>query len=116
MKKLILAVACFLTVSVLFAQEKVERFCEVSIYFGKSKQFQITIDLGDTQSSTFKDENIIKNLNKVKSFNSVVDIMNFMSKSGWTLVSVNNLSWNTLFYYKKDFDKSELIDTSASKE
>jgi len=113
MNKLIIISVTFLAASSsVFSQTKMEKFCEVTtrpkngftikrvavIYFGEQLYL-----------FNFKDSTVITNLQKVNNFTSDADVLNYMSGLGWQFVTVVSTvnSWEN-FYFKKEFDKSEL--------
>ena len=61
--------------------------------------------------SLFSFKNIFtkENLNKVISFRTVPDALNYMASLGWTLTtSTVDHSYLQKFYFKREFDRSEL--------
>ena len=114
MKYLLLIVfsGCFLT---CFGQ-KVEQYCEMTaIQKLLSRKVNIDIDNGEERKLfSFKDTRVKDDLGKVKSFNSVVDALNYLGRLGWKLVNafpISDGSQNVYHYvFKREFDKSELTD------
>lgn len=93
-------------VGFIFAQEKIEKYCEVAIREGLFHK--VWIDIGRSGIS-FKDSSITQNLSTVKSFKNVVDVLDYMNKIGWRLESslYDRSNDSKTFYFKKTFDKSE---------
>jgi hypothetical protein len=96
------------SVSIGFAQEKIEKYCEVSVREGLFHK--VWIDIGSPGIS-FKDRLITQNLSIVKSLKNVVDVLDYMNKIGWRLESsiYDHFSEKKIFYFKKTFDKSEFV-------
>ena len=96
-----------------FAQDtKVEQYCELTATPRLlSNRVTIDVDYGD-ERSFWKDHRLKDDDGKLKKFNSVIDALNFMGKTGWKLVNAYPvlLSGNTMVYhyvFKKEFLKSE---------
>jgi len=107
-KKSACAVLVFLLItSFCFAQEKVEKYCEVIV---RADFFKVSINLGSLKTY-FKDSSEMKHLLAVKNMESAVGVLDYMSKIGWNLVSSTYINYNakTAFYFKKAFNKSEII-------
>jgi hypothetical protein len=117
-KHLLIAISLFLvSVSSSFGQTKIEKYCEVvtrpknnftskrvaSISFGEKPEL-----------FNFKDSAVIYQLQKVNDLTTEVDVLNYMKKLGWSVLSINYTNYNLWFnfYFKKEFDTSELIDTN----
>ena len=99
--------------------QKIEQYCEMT---AQPKLFsrKVTIDIDNGEERkwiSFKDTRIKDELGKVKSFNSVIDAMNFLGRSGWQLVNAFMvIEGSQLVYhyvFKKEFDKSELAEEQA---
>jgi hypothetical protein len=108
-KKLFFATALIIfAVGFVFAQEKIEKYCEVSFRGGLFHK--VWIDFG-SRGISFKDSLITQNLAAVKSLKNAVDILDDMNKIGWRLESslYDHYSGKTIFYFKKTFDKSEFV-------
>jgi hypothetical protein len=99
--------------------QKMEQYCEMT---AQAKLFsrKVTIDVDNGEERkwiSFKDTRVKDELGKVKSFNSVVDALNFLGRSGWKLVNAFLVteSSNNVYHYvlKREFDKSELNDEQA---
>ena len=98
-----------------FAQDttKVEQYCEV-VATGRllSNKVTIDIDYGD-EKSFWKDNRLKDEDGKLKKFNTVIDALNYLGKSGWKLVNAFPVtagggSPNVYHYvFKKGFSKSE---------
>ena len=113
--KIILLAICLLAGSASFAQDttKVEQYCEV-VATGRllSNKVTIDIDYGD-ERSFWKDNRLKDEDGKLKKFNTVIDALNSLGKSGWKLVNAfpvatGGVSPNVYNYvFKKEFSKSE---------
>ena len=115
MKKMFALIAVLLIFAGVQAQ-KIEQYCEMT---AQPKLFsrKVTIDIDNGEERkwiAFKDTRIKDELGKVKSFNSVIDAMNFLGRSGWQLVNAFLVTEGSQLVYhyifKKEFDKSELTD------
>ncbi len=90
---------------------KVERYCMVSAT-GKmfSQKVTIQIDFGEEQN-IWKDNRVKDELTgKVKTFNTVVDALNYMGSQGWKYVSsllLGNGPYVYQYIFKKEFRKDE---------
>lgn len=71
------------------------------------------MDLGDPNTH-FKDSSEKKNLLAASNFKNAVDVLDYMRKLGWDLVSSIFVPYNSkkVFYFKKTFDKSEFTINS----
>jgi hypothetical protein len=99
--------------SASFAQNKIEKFCEVTIRLKAafSSKRIVTISFGEQQDLfNFKDTSVIVSLQKVSALTTETDVLNYMATIGWSLVrgSQPYSTWEYL-YFKKEFDKSELV-------
>lgn len=117
LKKTLLIASLFLFTVKGFSQPKIDRYCEVFMTpKGLSQGVNVFISLGKERDLLpFKDKHIKEDLQKVTKYTTVVDALNYMSSLGWALVNSNTVQvgGNTdkvYFYFKKEFDKSE-IDT-----
>ncbi len=98
----------FILTGACIAQEKIEKYCEVSVREGLFHK--VWVDLGSAGIS-FKDSSMTQNLSKIKSLKNVVDVLDYMNKIGWHFESslYDRSNEKKIFYFKKTFDKSELI-------
>jgi hypothetical protein len=118
MKKLAILMLCLVIFAGVQAQ-KIEQYCEMT---AQPKLFsrKVTIDIDNGEERkwiSFKDTRLKDEVGKVKSFNSVIDAMNFLGRSGWQLVNAFLVTEGSQLVYhyvfKKEFDKSELTDEQA---
>lgn len=99
--------------------QKTEQYCEMTAQNKLfSRKVTIDIDYGEERKwISFKDTRVKDEMGKVKSFNSVVDALNFMGRAGWKLVNAFLVTENTTSVYhyvlKREFDKSELTEDQA---
>lgn len=118
MKYFILSVLFFSSLSIY--GQKVEQYCEMTaISKILSRKVNIDIDNGEERKLfSFKDRRVRDDLGKVKSFNSVVDALNYLGRLGWKLVNafpVFDANQNVYHYvFKREFDKSELNDETPN--
>ncbi len=109
------AVAITLFSNFCFAQNKIEKYCEVSVtktLFGK----KVSVDFGGPDIY-FKDSTVKKNLLTVANFKNAVDVLDYMNKLGWDLVSslsIKYSTWEKVFYFRKIFDTSEITTEGNS--
>lgn len=92
---------------VTYSQEKIEKYCKVTITFKGFSDTKINVhySIGSVDSLfSFKDATILSNLNKMKDLTTDVDVLNYMSSLKWSLIFFNQ---NT-FIFKRVFDKSEI--------
>jgi len=121
MKKI--SVLFLLTICTFMAKaQKIEQYCEmVAMQKLLSRKVTIDIDFGEERKLfSFKDTRVRDDLGKVKSFNSVVDALNYLGRIGWQLVNAfpvadNTSSTGTVYHYvfKREFDKSELTEDTS---
>ncbi len=112
---LLLAVAFILFNSGAKAQAidtlTVEQYSAVNVYpVAFSNKVKIELDYGDFMS-LYKDNRLKDEFGKVKKFNTVIDAINFMGNSGWSLISSMSITGSTTYYayvFKRRFKKSEL--------
>ncbi|MFI5187906.1 MAG: hypothetical protein ACHQF0_14340 [Chitinophagales bacterium] len=118
MKLLFLIILLFSMLS--FYGQKVEQYCEMTaIEKFLSRKVTIDIDNGEERKLfSFKDTRVRDDLGKVKSFNSIVDALNFLGRLGWKLVNafpVTTGNQNVYHYvFKREFDQSELTEDKSN--
>ncbi|MBS1665742.1 MAG: hypothetical protein JST58_00045 [Bacteroidetes bacterium] len=109
-KKLFLPVIVLLiSFSICSGQEKVEKYCEVRIYsrWNDDNRQKISINIGNTDTN-FKDSSILNSLLAIDNFHNTVDVLDYMAKLGWDIVTISSIHFSTTkIYFKKVFDKSE---------
>jgi hypothetical protein len=116
MKKLLLLLLA--TPSFAVAQ-KVEKYCELIVHQKfMSNKVNIEIDMGEEKKFfSFKDSRIKDDIGKAKTFSSTIAALNYMASINWKLVSslqipeANNNVGNLCFFFKREFDQSELEET-----
>ena len=117
MKKLLIPL--LLLPSISFAQAKVEKYCELIVHQKfLSNKVNIEIDMGEEKKFfSFKDGRIKDDIGKAKTFTSTIAALNYMASIDWKLVSslqipeANSNVGNLCFFFKREFDKSELEET-----
>ena len=118
MKPLFILLLCLVSAAAVKAQ-KTEQYCEMTAQAKLfSRKVTVDIDYGEARKwISFKETRMKDEEGKVKSFNSVIDAMNFMGRNGWKLVNaflVTESGTNVYHYVlKREFDKSELGEDSA---
>jgi len=110
-KKLIIPFVAFLSViNICFGQEKIEKYCEITVISQR-----VSINIGNP-NAYFRDSTLKNTLLSLNKFNNAVDVLDFMSKLGWSLISTTVYGPGVRvnhFYFKKVFDKSEFtIDSN----
>lgn len=86
--------------------DKIEKYCEVCISKTAIQQ-KASINFGD-KNIYFKDSSVKNDLLAVNNFKNAVDVLDYMSKLGWSLVSTTAYGYGLqFFYFEKKFDKSE---------
>ncbi|PSL45579.1 hypothetical protein CLV51_104285 [Chitinophaga niastensis] len=113
-KQLILCLLILTIPAFLYAQGKIERFCELKAGgAGFNSKVTAQLNFGEgTRLIDFKDHRMKDSVGNVKKFKSIVDVLNFMSAKGWKLVTTfsepaPNPSF-IYFYFKKELDAAEL--------
>lgn len=113
--KLIILITCLCCPFISSAQSdttKVEQYCQVVATARLlSNKVTIDIDYGE-ERSIWKDNRLKDETGKLKKFNSVIDAINYLGKSGWRLVNafpVSTSSGPMVYHYvfKKEFSKAE---------
>ena len=114
MKKIIVFVSLFIAFKVNAQQDttRVEQYCEVVATARiLSSKVTIDIDFGE-ERSIWKDNRLREDNGKLKKFNTVIDAINYLGKSGWRLVNAFPVSTGNgpmVYHYvfKKEFSKAE---------
>ena len=113
--KRVIVVFCFLAVFKSNAQQdttRVEQYCEV-VATGRLLSNKVTIDINyGEERSVWRDNRLKDDNGKIKKFNSVIDAINYLGKSGWKLVnafpvSIGNGPMVYHYVFKKEFPKVE---------
>ncbi len=111
MKKTILLLIILIALLTGFAsaQIKTDKYCQVIVARKRAK-----ISFGaDRDLFKLKDTSAMQQLNFVNYLTTEADVLNYMSKLGWSLVNVHSAGPYTLeefFYFKKAFNASELAE------
>ena len=118
MKKVTLIALIIFSSFQVFAQAdtgKVEQYAEiVATPRLLSNKVTIDIDYGE-ERSIWKDNRLKEENGRVRKFNTTIDALNYMGKSGWTLVNafpvlVGTNSQVYHYVFKKSFPKSEVAE------
>ncbi len=94
---------------------KIEQYCTV-VATPRMLSSRVTIDIDYGERRSIWNDNRVKDEEgKVKKFNSVIDALNFMGNSGWSLVNAFPVTTgNNVFVYhyvfRKLFLKTEAVD------
>lgn len=117
MKPLFIALLC--VAGFAASAQKMDQYCEMTAQAKLfSRKVTVDVDYGEARKwISFKDTRMKDEEGKVKSFNSIVDALNFMGRNGWKLVNAFLVteSGNNVYHYvlKREFEKSELGDEQA---
>src|SRR5258708_5592227 len=110
----ILVILFFVSASFASAQDKIEKFCKVNIGPNPkslSTKLYTKISFGEhNELFALKDTSVFQKLRYVNQLTSEIDVLNFMSASGWTLVKIHAPNIFKILYFKKTFDRSELTE------
>lgn len=112
MKKhiLLLTATIAISVSLTFAQTKIDKYCQVTASPNLRDRFA-KISFGEQKDFfALKDTSEFEDLNVVNSLKTEVDVLNYMGKLGWALVNMHAVLpyWDVL-YFKKTYDSSALV-------
>ncbi|MCR8558278.1 hypothetical protein KXD93_11515 [Mucilaginibacter sp. BJC16-A38] len=115
------AVIFFTSSCFAFAQNKIDKYCQVIIgpKNGLTTKRIAKISFGDNKDLfALKDTTVFQKLHfNVDHMVTETDVLNYMSKSGWTLVDIHSaFQYNhyEVIYFKKAFDISELAETPSN--
>ncbi|MBY0481177.1 MAG: hypothetical protein K2Q21_07465 [Chitinophagaceae bacterium] len=87
-----------------FGQHTIERYCEIST----NQLLKTTVNFGSIEFFDLKDTALLAKQKTVERFTNPVDILNYMNKTGWTLINITIVNTGKFFYFKKIFNSSEL--------
>jgi hypothetical protein len=92
------------------AQSKVFKYCEITATEGLRGNASTYIIQGKIDSLfSFKDSTVKSNLEKVNTFRTLPDALNYMASLGWVLVTgIVGPGRGIDFFFKREFNKSEL--------
>ncbi len=98
-----------------FSQNKIDKFCTVrlKIILFDVKKVKAEISFGEEKSLfNLKDTTFFIKLKQVNTLKTESDVLNFMSKMGWSITFINFHSGSAIkdLYFKKSFDQSELVE------
>ncbi|HLK30855.1 MAG TPA: hypothetical protein VKT28_19925 [Puia sp.] len=109
MKKIfIIAVTFGTAINFCFAQTKIEKYCAVTYIPVIAAKVKISVNFGNP-NMYIKDSSIMKSLMAINSFKNEIDVLDYMSRNGWSLISIlpwGQFNFGRTFYFKKEFDKS----------
>jgi hypothetical protein len=118
---LLLAAIFFTSCCFAFAQNKVDKYCQVIVgpKNGLTTKKMAKISFGENKDLfALKDTTVLQKLHyNVDRMVTETDVLNYMSKSGWTLVNIHSaFQYNhyEVLYFKKAFDISELAEASSN--
>lgn len=108
------------TTSVALAQEKIDKYCEVTVKPRNelTSKKKVKISFGENKPLfSLKDTTLYQKLNYVKSLTNEADVLNYMAGLGWTVINIHAGypgDHTEVLYFKKTFDTTELTaDTKA---
>jgi hypothetical protein len=115
MKKVLIISIVLLVSIVSNAQSdtsKVEQYCQI-IATPRLVSNKVTIDIDFGEEKSFWSDNRLKTEGgKIKKFNTVIDALNYMGKSGWIFINAYPVKMGETevfhFAFKKQFSRSEL--------
>lgn len=112
MKKLLILLTLIGAGASLMAQNKVEKYCIIGIYYMPfTKQVRVRLDPGYEETSfSFKDSSIAGNLKLVEDQSSMMGAFNYMASLGWKYINPLGINAHHMYMYcfSKAFDASEL--------
>jgi hypothetical protein len=117
MKKLILAILLFAAFGAKAQQDtsRVEQYCTISTYDSPGAYSKVTVDVnyGETRTRKLFENNKLKDeKGKIKKFNSVTEVLNYMGADGWKLVNSFAVTVRTFTEYSYIF-KKEVLKTQV---
>ena len=121
MKKIAVIAVALLCYASAFSQsdtDKIEQYCTVvATPRMLSNRVTIDIDYGE-KKSIWKDNRLKDEEGKVRKFNSVIDALNYMGNSGWSLVNAfpvttGNNAYVYHYVFRKQFLRSEALDADG---
>jgi hypothetical protein len=109
----------FISCCFAFAQNKVDKYCQVIVSpkNGLTSKRVAKISFGENKDLfALKDTTALQKLHyNVDRLATETDVLNYMSKSGWTLTNIHSIYANCeVLYFKKAFDISELAETPSN--
>jgi hypothetical protein len=115
----LLTVIFFTSYCFAFAQNKVDKYCQVIVSpkTGLTAKRKAKISFGENRDLfALKDTTVLQKLHfDVDQLVTEADVLNYMSKSGWTLANIHSIYSNCeVLYFKKAFDISELAEAQSN--
>ncbi len=108
----------FTCILISASAQNVEKYLEVSISPKWKKGVNVNIYIGEDSSLfAFKDKTIKEKIFLAKKYSSTIDVLNYLSSLGWTLVNLIPSAFNGntdgyYYYMKKTFDQAEIENAS----
>ena len=92
--------------------QKVERYCVV--YWGPraggfSKWVAKLETWKEAKYFSFRDSSVLNELYGVNGLTTTMDVLNYMASIGWTIVNSPSTYGNGAFFFRREFDPSELV-------
>jgi hypothetical protein len=117
MKKVVIASIILFGSVVLNAQtdsSKVEQYCQVIATPGLlNNKVTIDIDFGE-EKSLWRDTRLRTDGGRIKKFNTVIDVLNYMDREGWTFINAFPVRMGETeiyhFAFKKQFSRNSLFN------
>jgi hypothetical protein len=117
----LLTVIFFTSCCFALAQNKADKYCQVIVgpKNGLTTKRTAKISFGENKDLfALKDTTVLQKLRyNVDHMITETDVLNYMSKSGWSLVNIHSAFIYTnceVLYFKKAFDISELTETPSN--
>ncbi len=113
-KKSIILMLILLPSLKTLAQSKIDKFCTIEFLISgfNSKNIHGNISFGKNKWLFHpKDSTIITKLSYVNSLDTYPDILNYMSKNGWSLLQIDR----GVMFFKKAFDASDFMDDEITR-
>lgn len=118
-KYLLLPLFCVLLPMLLSAQQKVTRFCELTLEgAGLNTKVVAKLNFGEARKLIDRRGIIKDSSGRMVRFDAPVEVLNFMSDKGWQLVtSIADAKESILvFYFKKEMNAADLPKYNPEKE
>jgi hypothetical protein len=96
----------FCTITKLTAQSKVTEYCEIATFRKSDTKVKAWLVIGEVDSLfSSVDSSGVHSLQKIHSLETTPDILNYMTRLGWSISFVATMPAHTYFYFKKEFEK-----------
>ncbi len=95
------------------SQQFIEKYCSVTIKYN-NKGNELLLDTGKVADLfSFRIKKITTDLKRVKECSTIIDLLNYMSSIGWSVINPNpsrpnDYTLTDTFYFKRLFKKEDL--------